>query len=143
VTWGAMRCRAVLVVLSALAAIRGAGAAPAGSPWRWTPDAVVGIAAVGGVSIAPDGGSIVFTRSRFRSDDARPGPLWANLWLVPFAGGEARRLTTSDGEDQRPRWSPDGGRVAFLSKRGSGEAPRARVYAMPVDGGEPLPLTDA
>jgi len=98
--------------------------------------------AVTGVAISPDGSSVVFTRSRWRGDEAAPGPAWASLWRVPFTGGEPRRLTTADAEDIRPRWSPDGERIAFMSKRGTGDAARTRVYILPLAGGEATALTD-
>ena len=37
-----------------------------------------------------------------------------NIWMVATAGGEARQLTRG-GSDTRPRWSPDGKKLAFLS----------------------------
>ncbi len=40
--------------------------------------------------------------------------LTPHLWLVPASGGEARQLTRGSGEN-RPRWSPDGKRVAYLA----------------------------
>src|SRR6516162_2089988 len=44
-----------------------------------------------------------------------------HLWIVPVAGGEAKRLTpaTGAGED-RPRFSPDGKRMIFESSRDGG-----------------------
>lgn len=131
----------VLFSLAGPAAAQGV-AKEAASPWKWTPEAVVDTVAVGGVVISPDGGSIVFTRSRWRGDDAKPGPAWANLWRVPHEGGDPQRLTTADAEDQRPRWSSDGARIAFLSKRGTGESVKTRVWLLPVAGGEPAALTD-
>jgi len=35
-------------------------------------------------------------------------------------GGEPRRLTSNPASDSRPRWSPDGRRIAFLSTRDGG-----------------------
>jgi Tol biopolymer transport system component/serine/threonine protein kinase len=40
-----------------------------------------------------------------------------DLWLVPAAGGEARRLTNDQGPPHRPTWSPDGAHVFFGSYR--------------------------
>lgn len=36
------------------------------------------------------------------------------LWLLDIQSGKATRLTNSDGMDARPRWSPDGKRLAFV-----------------------------
>lgn len=58
----------------------------------------------------------------------------SNIWLVPVAGGEPRRLTTAQASDASPAWSPDGSRIAFVSKRGEDQA--AALYVIPTDGGE-------
>jgi TolB protein len=36
------------------------------------------------------------------------------LWLLDIKSGTATRLTNSSGNDARPRWSPDGKRLAFV-----------------------------
>jgi TolB protein len=36
------------------------------------------------------------------------------LWLLDIESGTATRLTNSNGTDARPRWSPDGKRIAFV-----------------------------
>ena len=41
--------------------------------------------------------------------------LAGDLWVVPRGGGEAARLTTGLSSAQRPRWSPDGLRVAYTA----------------------------
>jgi dipeptidyl aminopeptidase/acylaminoacyl peptidase len=110
--------------------------------WRWTVDAIVDTVAVGDVVLSPDGQTVVFSRSRPRAEGVPPGPSWASLWRVPFAGGEPRRLTSADGEDSRPRFAPDGSRLAFLGKRGDGQ-PKARLWLLPLSGpGESEPLSD-
>src|SRR5262245_45943227 len=60
-----------------------------------------------------------------------------NIWIVPRAGGEARRLTSFQGQAGNPRFSPDGKWVAF-----SGEyAGNLDVYVVSAEGGEPKRLT--
>ena len=60
-----------------------------------------------------------------------------NIWIVPRAGGEARRLTSFQGQASNPRFSPDGKMVAF-----SGEyAGNLDVYVVSAAGGEPKRLT--
>src|SRR5262245_62407881 len=60
-----------------------------------------------------------------------------NIWIVPRAGGEARRLTSFQGQAGNPRFSPDGKWIAF-----SGEyAGNADVYVVSAEGGEPRRLT--
>lgn len=39
------------------------------------------------------------------------------LWILPFGGGDARRLTDHYADLGRPCWSPDGTRIAFQSYR--------------------------
>ncbi|HEX4682740.1 MAG TPA: PDZ domain-containing protein [Gemmatimonadaceae bacterium] len=60
-----------------------------------------------------------------------------DIWIAPRDGGDARRLTTSAGVEQYPRFSPDGRSIAF-----SGEyAGNTDVYVVSADGGDPKRLT--
>jgi tricorn protease len=60
-----------------------------------------------------------------------------DLWSVPTGGGVATRLTTGDGLEVFPRFSPDGKWIAFTGQYdGSSD-----VYVMPATGGEPRRLT--
>ena len=60
-----------------------------------------------------------------------------NIWVVPRAGGSARRLTSFQGQTGNPHFSPDGRMIAF-----SGEyAGNFDVYVVPAEGGEPKRLT--
>jgi dipeptidyl aminopeptidase/acylaminoacyl peptidase len=134
-------------VVSRTAAALAAALVPLGvaqtdeSRWRWTPEAVVDTVAVSAATISPDGTSVVFGRSRWRGEGAKPGPAWVNLWRVPFEGGAAQRLTSADAEDTMPRWAPDGRSIAFLSRRGD-DSPKSRIWLLPTGGGEAAPLTD-
>jgi dipeptidyl aminopeptidase/acylaminoacyl peptidase len=61
----------------------------------------------------------------------------SHIWVVSAEGGEPRQLTRGDGSDTRPRWSPDGKSLAFISTRGGS----SQVWILPLDGGDPRPLT--
>ncbi|MGA9483356.1 MAG: S9 family peptidase, partial [Candidatus Acidiferrales bacterium] len=59
-----------------------------------------------------------------------------DIWLVPAAGGDARQLTRG-GSNTRPRWSPDGKKLAFISARDG----TPQVYYVPLEGGEATRVT--
>ena len=83
--------------------------------------------------ISPDGQWVAYAVA---TPDYDANHLTHDIWIVSISGGDARQLT-HDGKSDRPRWSPDGKRVAVLSSR-DGEA---QVYAVPVAGGEPARVT--
>src|SRR5262245_13880383 len=60
-----------------------------------------------------------------------------NIWIVPRAGGAARRLTSFAGTTESPKLSPDGRWVAFSGTY----AGNVDVYIVSADGGEPKRLT--
>ena len=60
-----------------------------------------------------------------------------DLWLVPSAGGIARRVTTHPGLELFPKFSPDGKWIAFTGQYDG----NFNVYVMPAEGGVPKQLT--
>lgn len=60
-----------------------------------------------------------------------------DLWSVPMAGGQARRLTTHIGYEMFARYSPDGKTIAFTGEYDGNR----EVYTIPATGGEPVRLT--
>ncbi|MEO1653886.1 MAG: protease, partial [Bacteroidota bacterium] len=64
--------------------------------------------------------------------------VYANdLWLVPQAGGEARRLTSDQGAETQPHFSPDGRMIAYTGRYDG----NTDVYVIPATGGQPRRLT--
>ena len=70
------------------------------------------------------GGSIVFSYA-------------GDLYAVPAAGGTARKLTTHEGMELFPRFSPDGSTIAFTGQYDG----NTEVYVMPAQGGVPTRIT--
>lgn len=60
-----------------------------------------------------------------------------DLWIVPRTGGLAQPLASPPGQEQFPRFSPDGNTIAFI---GNYEGNRD-VYTVPVAGGVPTRVT--
>ncbi len=60
-----------------------------------------------------------------------------DLWTVARAGGVARRLTSYEGVESTPRFSPDGKTVAFTGQYDG----NTDIYTIPAEGGEPTRLT--
>jgi len=60
-----------------------------------------------------------------------------DLWIVPKEGGLARRLSSPNGQELFPKFSPDGRTIAFSGNYDG----NTDVYVMPVDGGTPNRLT--
>jgi dipeptidyl aminopeptidase/acylaminoacyl peptidase len=87
---------------------------------------------LGSPALSPDGKTVVFTVQDWSIEKNKST---SSLWLVDVAGGAPRRLTTAQASDNSPGWSPDGTRLAFVSKRGDDEV--ASLYVIRLDGGEP------
>ena len=60
-----------------------------------------------------------------------------DLWITARDGGGSRRLTSHEGTESSPRFSPDGSLVAFSAEYDG----NIDVFVMPVAGGEPKRLT--
>ncbi|HEX9044941.1 MAG TPA: S9 family peptidase [Candidatus Limnocylindrales bacterium] len=106
------------------------------------------------VRLSPDGRLAVFTlqAATRRADGYRRA-----IWAVPTDGSAApRQLTLGARNDRHPRFSPDGGTLAFLSDRqalveddaagvsgdGPGDGGWLQIHLLPLDGGEARRLTD-
>ena len=76
--------------------------------------------------ISPDGKELCFSRN---TDKVEATSTNSDLFLVPVAGGEAKRITgTNKGYDSTPRYSPDGKWIAYRSQERAGyEADRFKL----------------
>jgi dipeptidyl aminopeptidase/acylaminoacyl peptidase len=99
-----------------------------------TIDDLLAVKSVGDPQVSPDGKLVVYVVSEI---DRAANKSNSDLWLVPVAGGTPKRLTTSPGADNHPRWSPDGKTIAFVSDRGGS----SQIWLLPIEGGEAQPLT--
>lgn len=64
--------------------------------------------------------------------------VYANdLWIVPKEGGDAKRLTSNEGQESLPHFSPDGKWIAFTGQYDG----NTDVYVIPIEGGQPERLT--
>ena len=97
------------------------------------------------IAVAPDGTWAAASVQRLNADGTK---YLTDLWRVPLDGGNAVQLTRSDYSDTAPSFRSDG-TLAFLSNRppldghpDDDAKERRQVWLLPVDGGEPYPLTD-
>ncbi|MBW3613624.1 MAG: prolyl oligopeptidase family serine peptidase, partial [Chloroflexi bacterium] len=71
----------------------------------------------------------------------RDGEYESHLWRRPLGGGRGRQLTRGRVRDGSPEISPDGTRVAFIRSRVGEPDAVGQAWILPLDGGEPWPLT--
>ena len=85
--------------------------------------------------ISPDGKKIVYVR---RFADPMTDRRYSNLWIINSDGTDHRPLTTGNRNDASPRWSPDGGRIAYLSDADG----KQQLYIRWMDSGQTARITN-
>ena len=80
-------------------------------------------------AVSPDAKWVAFVMAQA---DVAANKLVDHIWLVPTDGGKPKALTSGEGPDTTPRWSPDGKSIAFLSGRGG----KSQIWVISVNGGK-------
>lgn len=112
---------------------------------RFQPTDLIRIADVTEPSLSHDGNWVVYTVSTANTEEDKTQ---SDLWRVRYDGSQRTQLTqTSTSNEERPRWSADSRRIAFLSNRSSDsdedkKDAEVQVWVMPADGGEARRLTN-
>lgn len=109
---------AALLLSSALPALaEPVPSPPATAPSRvFTPADTFALEQATDVQISPDGKHVVYVR---QVGDIMTDGFRRALWLVDTASGTQAPLLNGPGS--RPRWSPDGGRIAYVAPDGDGK----------------------
>ena len=100
---------------------------------RFEPKDVFKQVVIAALAVAPDGESIVYVKRTVED-----GKYARRLWRTTFDGGRPEQLTSAKASDQRPRFSPDGRRLVFISDRSG----KPQAWVINLSGGEPRQITD-
>ncbi len=122
---------AVLCLAVAAGLATHAHAAPRGL----TAHDLVNLERVSAPTLSPDGQQLAFVLRQTDYDNNRGQ---TSIWLQPWDGGAARRLTAQGSSAGSPQWAPDGRSLYFLSSR-SGSM---QVWRLALDGGDATQVTD-
>jgi dipeptidyl aminopeptidase/acylaminoacyl peptidase len=112
------------------------GASPAQAQRPMTIVDLINVPSVSDPQLSPKGSQILYARS---DADWKKNNTVSHIWRVNADGSNAIQLTSGPEGESNPRWSPDGSRIAFLTKRG--DVKETQIYLIRNDGGEALPLT--
>jgi len=97
--------------------------------------ALLKIARISDPRISPDGKLVAFTVQTIDMDENRKPTA---IWVAPVNGGAPSQITHQGSLNERPRWSPDSRRIAFVSNRSG----TSQIWLMDDDGGNPKQVTN-
>jgi dipeptidyl aminopeptidase/acylaminoacyl peptidase len=138
------RCGVVLAVLFLTHPLRvfGQQSGPSGAKRPITEKDLFRFTWIANPELSPDGSRVAFTRVIV--DEKRFG-YETSIWTVATSGQEFPLRMTNGKHDTTARWSPDGGRIAFVRGGEKDEAGKPRppqIAVLSLAGGEALTITD-
>ncbi|MEX2663435.1 MAG: S9 family peptidase [Vicinamibacterales bacterium] len=90
--------------------------------------------------ISPDGSQVAFVRVDVNE---KADTYDTAVWIVRSDGSEPPRRLTGTTRDSAPRWSPDGGHLAFVrAAEQDGKVQPPQIYVLSMAGGEARAVTD-
>ncbi len=90
--------------------------------------------------LSPDGSEMIYAVFTPRGSNEEPGGMHRKYFRMNLESQVRTALFEEGIKGGSPRYSPDGAYISFTHKKDDGET---QVWAMPVDGGEMIQLTDA
>jgi dipeptidyl aminopeptidase/acylaminoacyl peptidase len=100
-----------------------------------TPEMILNRRFIGDLRLSPDGNRLAMVVS----EPVKGSTQRRNIWVYDIAASNLKPFTAAAKADTRPRWSPDGRTLAFLSDREG----TSQIYLIPADGGEARALTES
>jgi len=106
---------------------------------EWTAEKTMEFLSVGSSVVSPDESLVAFTvREPVMTEDK--SEYLTHIHLAKVDGSGSRQFTRGKSSSSSPQFSPDGKYLSFVSKR---DAEKGQVWAIPLDGGEAIQLSDA
>jgi len=103
------------------------------------PEDVFKLKSCTGAKISPDGKWIAYTVRVQRDIHEDAGRAYNELYLVSTTTGETKPFICGKVNVSSPKWSPDGSKIAFLTKRG--EKAQTQIWTISTSGGEAQQLS--
>jgi dipeptidyl aminopeptidase/acylaminoacyl peptidase len=100
----------------------------------FTFDAMMKVARIDEPALSPDGKMVAF---QVQTVDLPANTKPAQIYVVPLEGGTPQHIT-NEGNNMRPRWSPDSKRIFFVSDRGNS----SQIWSMNADGSDQKQITN-
>ncbi len=102
-----------------------------------SPSDIYKIKSVSDPQVSPDGKWVAYVLS---TPDSAKDKSDSDIWMISWDGNESVKLTASKESESRPRWTPDGKYLTFVSSRY--ETKSSQIWRMDRRGGEAEKLTD-
>jgi dipeptidyl aminopeptidase/acylaminoacyl peptidase len=120
----------------ALCAASALASDPAAARRTLIPDDLYRVLDVSDPQVSPEGLMVAYVLS---SNDREADENRSAIWMVSWDGKQRLALTAAADGTEKPRWSPDGRYLAFMSKPAGSE--KAQIMLLDRRGGDASPLT--